>query len=113
MKVRKQFEVISVMRSKVVSDEDMFVPEMSLPIENILQQFAFVENLRLSEYAQHGFEHADTNEDDFDIEEFDNLDLAEKHELYERASAVIDKYNAEMERQKRVIEQEKEKEPQE
>lgn len=93
MKVAKQFhpdELSGV--SVLLSDEDAFVPEMSLPIEQILQQFSYVDNIRLSELSRQGFEYADADEDDFDVEDFDRLDPAEREEIYGRASAIVDAY---------------------
>ena len=97
MIVRKQFEDIDIQAcgTTMVSDVDNFVPEMSLPIEDILQQFSFVDNLRLKDFAEQGYQYANTDEDDFDVEEYDRLDRAEKEEIYKRAKTVIDRYEQE------------------
>lgn len=100
MKVRKQFKDVERGICTLLSDENCFVPEMSLPIEDILRQFSYVDNVRLADLARNGYEHADTNESDFDVEEFDTLDLAEREQLYSDALDVVNRYEAQMRHQK-------------
>lgn len=92
MKTRVQFLDVAEGISRLRSDEDCFVPEMSLPIKDILQQFAYIDNIRLADIAKQGYEHANNDDSDFDVEDFDRLDPAEKEELFNRASEVISKY---------------------
>lgn len=93
MKVRKQFEPIDSGTCVLISTDNAFVPEMSLPIESILAQFSFVDNVRVADMAKRGYDFADSNDDDFDVEEFDRLDLAEKDEVYNHAKKIVDRYN--------------------
>lgn len=103
METKVQFKDVAVGICRLTSDEDKFVPEMSLPIKDILSQFAFIDNVRLADIAKQGYEFADDNEDDFDVENFDTLDPAEKEDLYNRAKDVIDKYNVFKEKQQEVL----------
>lgn len=98
MKVCKQFIDVPDGVCVLLSDVDAFVPEMSLPIEQILQQFAYVDNVRLGDLARQGFEHADANEDDFDVENFDSLDYAERDDIYNQAKQIVEKYEEEKRR---------------
>lgn len=92
MKCHKQFIDVEPGICRLVSDEDRFVPEMSLPVKDILQQFAFVDQVRIADLAQQGYDFADNNEDDFDVDDFDNLDPAEKDEIYRQATEIVDRY---------------------
>lgn len=106
MNTRIQFKDVETGVSRLKSRVDSFVPEMSLPIKDILQQFAYVDNVRLVDMAKRGFEFANDNEKDFDIAEFDTLDLAERDELYRQSRAIIDRYE-EMKRQEAAVLEEK------
>lgn len=80
-------QAVSVLRDRV----SCFVPEMSLPIKDILEQFSYVDNLRLSERMAIGYNMTDSD-DDFDSPEFDQMDIAEKHELAQKSHITIKKY---------------------
>lgn len=100
MKVHKQFRDVEPGICVLFSNEDTFVPEMSLPLETILAQFSYVDNIRMGEIAQRGYEAADTDEDNFDVEDFDRLDPAEREEVYSNAKSIVDRYQEQMKRQK-------------
>lgn len=100
MKVAKQFVDVEPGICVLYSNEDIFVPEMSLPLESILAQFSYVDNIRMGEIAQRGYEAADTDEDNFDVEDFDRLDPAEREEVYTNAKSIVDRYQEQMKRQK-------------
>lgn len=89
MKVLKQFIDHPEGICRLLSDEDCFVPEMSLPVKDILAQFAFVDNMRLAEYAKHGYDVANEDDEDFDVLDPDSLDLAEREELYDESKEVL------------------------
>lgn len=100
MKVAKQFVDVESGVSVLLSKEDKFVPEMSLPLETILAQFSYVDNIRMGEIAQRGYEAADTDEENFDVEDFDRLDPAEREEVYSNAKSIVERYQEQMRRQK-------------
>jgi len=100
MRVSKQFFDVDKGVTPLLSDEDMFVPEMSLPIEQIMAQFSFVDNMRLSQYARQGFENATTDDDDFNTVDIDQMDLAEREEVLDDANKLVKAYQDQMKRQK-------------
>lgn len=100
MIVKIQFKDVEPGVCKLVSDVDKFQPEMSLPIEQILLQYSYIDNIRMAEMARQGYEYANKNDEDFDVEDFDTLDPAEKEEIYSRASDIVNRYRAQMARQK-------------
>lgn len=81
MKVVKQFVDKAVGICRLVSEVDAFVPEMSLPIRDILNQFAFIDGVRLKDLALQGYDVANDDEDDFHTADFDQMDMAEREEL--------------------------------
>ena len=103
MNTRIQFKDVETGVCRLTSRVDAFVPEMSLPIKDILQQFSYVDNVRLVDMAKHGFEFADKNDSDFDISEFDTLDLAERDELYRKSRAIIDRYEEMKKKEAEVV----------
>ena len=54
--------------------------------------------------ARQGFEHANNDENDFDVEDFDRLDPAEKDEVYQNAAEIVRLYEEQMKRQKEKTE---------
>lgn len=89
MKVCKQFVDISEGVCRLVSEEDCFVPEMSLPIKEILSQFAYIDNIRLGDMAKRGYDVASDDDDDFETADFDQMDIAEREELYDDSVKVV------------------------
>ena len=104
MRVSKQFCEVDAGISRLLSNEDKFVPEMSLPIDTILNQFSYVDSVRMVDMARQGFEHANNDENDFDVEDFDRLDPAEKDEVYQNAAEIVRLYEEQMKRQKEKTE---------
>ena len=100
MEVRKQFVDVENGICLLLSEEDKFVPEMSLPIKTILEQFSFIDNVRLADMARQGYENANNDDDDFSVEDFDSLDPAERQEVFENAQAIVRAYQEQMARQK-------------
>lgn len=86
---------------------DEFVPEMSLGIKEILAQFAYVDNMRLVDLMKQGYTAPD-DDDDFDLPDFDSLDIAQKQEYYEHSKEFIKKFEDEQARLKASQEQLKE-----
>ena len=100
MEVRKQFIHIEDGVCRLLSEEDKFVPEMSLPIKMILEQFSFIDNVRLADIARQGYAGANDDENDFDVTDFDSLDPAEREEVYNNAAAIVKAYEEQMQYQK-------------
>lgn len=89
MKVCKQFVDIPDGVCRLVSEEDCFVPEMSMPIKDILSQFAYIDNIRLGDMAKRGYDVASDDDDDFETADFDQMDIAEREELYDDSVKVV------------------------
>lgn len=98
MATRKQFEPINFEEclTEVLDPVGKFVPEMSLPIKDILAQFAFVDNIRLGDLAKRGYFIGDDDDKDFDLPDFDAMDIAEKEQYYLHCSDIVSKYQAQM-----------------
>lgn len=92
-KCRKQFDGIPYEDcvSVLDYDNDCFVPELSMPVKDILMQFGYMDNMRLREMMQHGYSMAD-DDTDFDAPEIDGMDIAEKRDLYERSHVTVKSY---------------------
>lgn len=95
MKPRKQFENLDPEEciTHLDTDTDMFVPEMSMPVEQILAQFAFVDGVRLQDMMKRGYSEVD-DDSVFDYPDFDSLDIAEKEALYHDSKEFIHKYES-------------------
>lgn len=108
MSCRKQFEDLDYKEvlTPVTDHVGKFVPEMSLPIKDILNQFSYVDNIRLSEIAKQGYNIGDDNDHDFDLPEFDDLDMAERQEVYEQAKVFVSEYEAALQKQQQEQEPE-------
>lgn len=93
--IRKQFQPIerSTIVTQVIDHVGKFIPEMSLPVKDILSQFAYVDNVRLLDLMKQGYFGDET--DDFETPDFASLDIAEKQELYEKSKEFIAKYEQE------------------
>lgn len=99
---RKQFDVMPVEESFTHVNDPIgkFVPELSLPLGQILQQFAYVDQVRLMDLAKMGYNIGNDDDDDFDIPDFDSMDIAEKQEYYEHCQDVVKRYQEQMAKQK-------------
>lgn len=105
MKVCKQFIDIPDGVCRLVSEKDCFVPEMSLPIKDILAQFAFVDNIRMADMAKRGYEVASDDDDDFETADFDQMDLAEREELYDDSVKILNESKSRAKKEQSTKEQ--------
>lgn len=93
IKVKIAFEPRPLEEAMTIVDqsEDKFVPEMSMDVKTILSQFAFVDNVRLQDIMKNGYIAGD-DDDDFELPDFDLLDIAEKQAYYEHSKEFIRKF---------------------
>jgi hypothetical protein len=90
---RKQFDTIDEEScvTPLVSKEDLFVPDMSLPVKEILEQFSYVDALTLEQKMKEGYTMPD-DDSAFDYPELNHLDPAERQELLESGRISIKRY---------------------
>ena len=100
--IRKAFDFISEEETLTHVNDPVgkFVPELSLPINAILQQFAYVDQVRLLDLAKQGYHIGNDDDTDFEVPDFDSMDIAEKQEYYEHCQDIVERYRRQLELQK-------------